>query len=211
MIRNMIFDMGQVLIRWTPDDVLSPYDLTRGQKELLQRELFHSVEWIQQDRGIITKEKVVDAVCARLPQSLHEVAAAVVFGWHRRYLEPMPGMAELVRELKGEGYRIFLLSNASLALRDYFDRIPGSECFEKLMVSAEEQLLKPQHEIYERLYEKFGLNPAECFFIDDSPANIEGAILTGMQGTVFTGDVQRLRRELNRAGIRCGCGEPAHL
>lgn len=210
MIRNMIFDMGQVLIRWTPDDVLSPYALTQEQKELVKLELFRSVEWIQQDRGIITEEKVVEAVCSRLPRSFHQVVASVVFGWHKRYLEPMPGMAELVRELKKEGYRIFLLSNASLTLRDYFDRIPGAECFEALMVSAEEKLLKPQHEIYERLYEKFSLNPAECFFIDDSPANIEGAILTGMQGTVFTNDVERLRRDLNRVGIRCSYREAVH-
>ena len=71
------------------------------------------------------------------------------------------------------------------------------------MVSAEEKLLKPSLEIYQRLYEKFGLKPEECWFIDDSPANVEGAIYTGMGGSVFYGDVPRLRRELRRAGIRC--------
>ena len=115
----------------------------------------------------------------------------------------MPGMAELVRELKQAGYHIYLLSNASLALREYFPRIPGSECFDKLMVSAEEKLLKPSHEIFERLYEKFGLTPGQCWFIDDSPQNVEGAIQTGMGGSVFYGDVKRLRRDLIQAGIRC--------
>ena len=121
----------------------------------------------------------------------------------RRYLSPMPGMAELVRELKENGYHIYLLSNASAALREYFPRIPGSECFERLLVSAEEKLLKPSHEIFERLYEKFELNPAESWVIDDSPANVEGAIQTGMGGCIFYGDVSRLRRELLQAGTRC--------
>lgn len=203
MISNLVFDMGGVLIRWNPEQMLGQFRLSPEEMAILNRELFHSVEWIQQDRGILSEDALVEAVCARVPETLWEPVRSLVYGWHQRFLDPMPGMAELVRELKENGYHIYLLSNASLALRSYFPRIPGSECFEKLLVSAEEKLLKPSHEIYERLYEKFDLNPGECWFIDDSPANVEGAILTGMQGTVFYGDVARLRRELRRAGIRC--------
>lgn len=201
MIRNIVFDMGQVLIRWVPEDMLKTFDLTQEETASVRRELFTKVEWVQQDRGILTCDQVVERVCARLPEKLHEVVKTLVYGWHQHFLIPMPGMAELVRELKGKGYGIYLLSNAGTPLRSYFPRIPGSECFDGLMVSAEEVLLKPQHEIFERLYERFQLNPAECWFIDDSPANVEGAILTGMQGTVFHGDVEALRRELRDAGI----------
>ena len=203
MISNLVFDMGGVLIRWNPEDMLRQYDLSDEDMAILNRELFKSVEWVQQDRGILDESSLVRAVCERVPERLWEPVKTLVFGWHQRHLSPMPGMAELVRELKENGYHIYLLSNASLALREYFPRIPGSECFEKLLVSAEEKLLKPSHEIYKRLYQKFGLNPAECWFIDDAPANVEGAICTGMQGSVFYGDVPRLRRELRRAGIRC--------
>ena len=203
MIKSIVFDMGGVLIRWKPEEILGQFDLSPEEAEILNRELFHSVEWMQQDRGILTGDEVTEAVCARVPERLWETVKRIVYGWYQQYLIPMPGMAELVRELKSNGYHIYLLSNASLALRRYFPRIPGSECFEKLLVSAEEKLLKPSHEIFERLYEKFELTPGECWFIDDSPANVEGAILTGMRGTVFYGDVARLRRELHRAGIRC--------
>lgn len=105
-------------------------------------------------------------------------------------------MEPLIRELKSRGYGIYLLSNASLRLREYFERIPGSDCFDGLMVSAEEKLLKPEHEIFEALYARFHLKPEECFFIDDSPANVEGALRTGMPATVFRGDVSALRREM---------------
>lgn len=203
MISNLIFDMGGVLIRWNPAKMLEAYHLSAEEAEILERELFHSVEWIQMDRGIRTGEETVEAVCGRVPQALREAVRDLVLSWHQRYLEPVPQMAELVRELKGKGYHIYLLSNASTALRSYFPRIPGSECFEKLLVSAEEKLLKPSHEIYERLYEKFDLKPEESFFIDDSPANVEGALMTGMGGTVFFGDVSRLRRELRQIGIDC--------
>ena len=62
-------------------------------------------------------------------------------------------------------------------------------------------MLKPQSEIYEKMYSQFNLRPEECFFIDDTPANIEGAMLTGMPGTVFRQDMERLRRDLRDAGI----------
>ena len=201
MIRNIVFDMGQVLIRWRPEEILEHFDLTGEEKTMLLQELFWSPEWIQQDRGILTEGEMIERVSARLPESIHAAVEEVIKAWHVWHLTPMPGMAELVRRLKAQGYGIYLLSNASTALRGYFPRIPGSECFDGLMVSAEEKLLKPQHEIYERLYERFGLVPEQCVFIDDSPANIEGAMLTGMQGIVFRGDTERLRRELRALGI----------
>ena len=102
---------------------------------------------------------------------------------------------------KAAGYRIYLCSNATSALHTYFPRIPGAEHFDGILVSADWKLLKPQHEIFELLYETFSLDPAECWFIDDHPPNIDGAIVTGMNGTVFDGDLKRLRRDLHAAGI----------
>ena len=202
MITNIVFDMGGVLIRWDTATMLRQVNLSAEDEERMTCDLFLTVDWSKQDGGVMTEDLLRIAVLARLPQRLHS-AADMLIGWYHQFIFPMPGMAELVRELKENGYHIFLLSNANLALREYFGRIPGSECFEGLMVSAEEKLLKPAHEIYERLYEKFGLNPGECFFVDDLPANVEGALRTGMRGAVFHGDVSRLRRELNAAGIRC--------
>lgn len=204
MVKNIIFDMGQVLIRWRPDMLLDQYALTAADRQMLMYELFQSVEWIQQDHGILTEDQVLEGVLPRLPEHLHAIASDLEHNWYRNYLWPIPGMAGLVKELKEAGYGIYLLSNANMALRSYFPNIPGSEYFDGLMVSAEEKMVKPQKEIYERLYERFDLNPAECVFIDDNPANIEGSIYAGMPGIIFRGDVARLRRELGRMGVNCG-------
>lgn len=200
-IDTIVFDMGQVLIHWQPLALIAHMDLTEKQKELLVTELFQSVEWVQSDHGTISLEQIVTQVCRRLPEDLHPAVEELVLGWWRRPLVPMEGMAELIRELKEKGYKIYLLSNASVDLRKYFHRIPGSEYFDGLMVSAEERLLKPQHEIYHTLYSRFRLEPGRCLFIDDSPANIEGALCTGMEGIIFRGDAARLRRELGQRGI----------
>ena len=56
-------------------------------------------------------------------------------------------------------------------------------------------------EIYEKFFETFSLDRRECFFIDDSPANIEASLYVGMPGAVFHSDIRRLRRELRAAGV----------
>ena len=203
MIDTIVFDMGQVLIRWTGELLLEKYGLNDEDKGLLLRELFGDVEWVMLDHGTISFEEAAEAVCRRVPEHLHGVVREVVTGWWQQPMRPIPGMADLVRELKGNGYGIYLLSNANLALRSYFPRIPGSECFDGLMVSAEEKLLKPNPEIFRALLERFSLEAERCFFVDDSPANVEGAMRVGLSGCVFKGDTQALRRKLRSTGIRC--------
>lgn len=201
MIQNIVFDMGQVLIHWYPGMHLARFDLTKAEQTLLVLELFQSVEWVQLDHGTLSEQDAVVRICARLPEKLHFIVEEIVTGWWKQPLSPMEGMGELVRELKAKGYGIYLLSNAGTSLRTYFPRIPGAECFDGLLVSAEEKLLKPQHEIFEALFRRFGLSSESCFFVDDSPANVEGAKCCGMEGTIFRGDAARLRREMIAAGI----------
>ena len=201
MIRNIIFDMGNVLIRWSPKNIVSRLGLGEEDAELRLREVFEGFEWVSMDHGIMSQQEGWERICRRLPKRLHEVAHACVFDWWKPPLDPIPGMAELVREVKDLDCRAYLFSNATSTLHEYLSRIPGSEYLDGFLVSADVKLLKPQHEIYEKLFETFDLKPEECFFIDDSPGNIDGAFAVGMQGSVFFGDMKRLRRELRDAGI----------
>lgn len=201
MIRNIIFDMGQVLIYFRPDIFIERLEVPQEDRPLLLREVFNSVEWIQLDHGTTTEEEAVAAICRRLPQRLHSYVHELVFSWWQRPLLPVEGMEELIGELKGLGYGIYLLSNASSRLHQYFSRIPASRYFDGMIVSADWKLLKPQREIYEALFREYRLRPEECFFVDDLSLNVEGARNAGMAGAIFHGDVSRLRRELNEAGV----------
>ena len=200
MIRNIILDMGNVLIHWYPERFVERYGLSEEDRALVLQEVFTSVEWIQLDRGIISFEEGIGAMCRRLPERLHTAARELTLDWWRDCLFPVEGMGELVRELKGLGYGIYLLSNAKADLPLYFDRIPGSECFDGRIVSADWKLLKPQPEIYELLLRQFGLKAEECFFADDLFINVEAALLVGMSGTIFRG-AKELRRALIEAGV----------
>ncbi len=201
MIRNIIFDMGQVLIYFRPEVFLDRLEVPEADRPVLLREVFREVEWVQLDRGSITEEDAVRAMCARLPERLHGYVRELVFHWWQRPLLPVAGMAELIAELKELDYKIYLLSNAGVCLRKYFSRIPGSEYFDGRIVSSDWLQLKPEREIYQTLFREYALKPEECFFIDDLNINIEGARFAGMNGTVFRDDVARLRRELNAAGV----------
>ena len=200
MIRNIIFDMGNVLLCFDRGLFLDRLDVSEEDRALLLREVFVSLEWAQMDRGSLTEATALERMCRRLPQRLHAAAEALVCRWDDPIL-PMEGMYALVEELKAAGYGIYLLSNASVRQHDYWPRLPVSRFFDGTLISADEGLVKPQPEIYRLLLERFGLEAQECFFIDDSPANIEGALLCGIPGAVFHGDAQLLRQALRAAGV----------
>ena len=203
MIKTVIFDMGQVLIHWSGKQLLQRFSLNEADEQLLLTELFASIEWTQLDRGCITEAEGVERVCARLPEHLHAIAGEMITGWWKQPLWHMEGMDALVRELKQAGYGIYVLSNAGLPLRQYWPRLPGADCFDGVLVSAEEKLLKPQPEIFRTFLSRFGLEAENCVFIDDSVANAECAVLCGIRGIVFRGDTGRLRRELRAMGVAC--------
>ena len=200
MIKNILFDMGQVLIRFDQKYFIKRLGIEDADLDLLLREVYRSVEWVQMDRGSLREEDAFRSISKRLPERLHDAAWKLICMWDRPILE-VAGMYELVEELKGLGYGIYLLSNASVRQHDYWPRIPASRFFDGKLISADVHVIKPQPEIYRLCLEKFGLQAEECFFIDDAPANIEGALCCGIAGAVFHGDAKLLRSQLRAAGI----------
>ena len=208
MIRNLVFDMGNVLIHYIPQVFMDRLGVPAEDQPLLAREVFGSVEWIRMDRGTLGQEEAVAAMEARLPRRLWEYARRLVLGWWLDGpLMPVEGMAALLEELKGLGYGLYLLSNATVRQPEYFPGIPGSQFFDGAVISAHWQVLKPEREIYEILFREYGLEPSECFFVDDLNINVEGALCAGMDGYIFDGDVGRLRQALCRAGVMVKTGE----
>lgn len=200
MIRNIIFDMGGVLVHYDPDHFVDLLSVSAEDKALLMREVFRTVAWFRMDRGTMGEAEAAASMKANLPPRLHG-AADRLMAWWELELRPMEGMEDLVRELKELGCGVYLLSNATLRQPEYFDRLPVSRYMDGRMVSAFHQLLKPQHEIFEAMLREFGLRAEECFFVDDSVANVEGAYCAGIAGAVFDGDVPRLRQALNAVGV----------
>ena len=201
MLRNIVFDMGNVLLRFDPDLFIKAMGVTDPDvHSLLRREVFGSVEWVLQDWGTLTEAESSEIICARLPEELRQMAKDLIFRWNEP-IRPIDGMAELINDCKKAGLGIYLLSNASVRLPEYWSHVPGQEYFDGIAVSALLHAVKPMPEIYRHVLDTYDLKAEECLFVDDMPMNVSGALQVGMKGFVFRGDAEALRQELRKQGI----------
>lgn len=196
MIKNLILDMGNVLIEFCPDRFIADLGVTdRKIHALLLREIFRSSEWVALDHGDMTEAEALERICTRLPETLWPMAEHLVFHWNEP-LHPIPGMVELVRDCKEAGMGIYLLSNASARHKEYWPYVPGSEYFDGVVVSANLKMVKPNPEIYLYVLNTYRLQPDECLFVDDMLYNVTGAEAVGIPGFHFQNNAADLRRFL---------------
>lgn len=200
-IKNIIFDMGNVLIRFEPELFLSRYSISEDEKRTLQNEIFRSPEWIMLDRGTLDERGMEERILPHIPEHLRKIACDLIEHWDEPLL-PVEGSVELVNALKDSGYRLYLFSNACARQRTYWKKAEVSPLFDGTLISSDVKMLKPEAEIYHALFKKFSLNPSECLFIDDTVPNIEASMREGMDGIVFNKDYAELKRKLVQRGIR---------
>lgn len=192
MIKNVIFDMGNVLLSYNPNVCLERFVEREEDREVIKRELFEGPEWVEGDLGYLTDAQRFDKVKERVPERLHEALKRCAVEW-TMCMKPVPGAREFVSLAKEKGYRIYVLSNASNSFYEYFPNFMPFDYFDGIVVSCDIHIIKPDIHIYEYLLNKYELKPEECFFLDDIAANIEGAKKAGMDGAVFTGDFEKLK------------------
>lgn len=195
MKKNIVFDMGNVLTKYTLSDYIRKYTDSEEGYQILRNEVCASVEWIQMDRGTLTDEEAIASICKRIPQEYHALAERFIYEF-RMEQEPNPPMENLVRRLREAGYELYLLSNTSKRFHKFSKNIASISYMKGIWISCEHGFLKPEKEAYLDFFEHFGLKPEECIFIDDSPANIEAGMRLGMEGIVYHGNVEELERKL---------------
>ena len=197
MIRNIIFDFGNVL-GWTLADVTTrTYVSDEEEQKLIRQAVFDPKDWDCLNRGTMTDEEMLDKICSRLPEQLREDACIVYNNWTNT-ATPVPGMIRLVRELREKGYRMYLLSNATKTFSEKYKDIPWMvsvlEQFDGLVFSAKVGMAKPDDAIYQYVLDTYNLNAEETLFVDDYKENAEAATRLGIHGYVFDQDVEKLRK-----------------
>lgn len=188
MIRNLVFDMGNVLLNYDPERYLQTITKDRKAAGAILRELFGGPEWIRLDEGTITEAETVTRVQARIPQYAELVAKAMDC-WQAG-LFPIDGMAALIRRLKDRGYPLYLLSNTSLRFYRYYRNVEVFRYFDGFLISAKEKLIKPDPAIFRRFCERFGVPAGECLFIDDRQDNCDSAAGVGFLCHRFSGPAE---------------------
>ena len=200
MLKNIIFDMGNVLIEYEPECFIERVGITdEADKQQLMCEIFLSQEWKLNDKGELDEAQLEEIVLKRIDKHLHEASHRLIYGWDR-LSKPIDGMAQLVRDCKAAGLGVYLLSNASRRQPEYWVNIPGNEYFDDTFVSAFYLCLKPSAQIYTMALEKFGVKADQCLFVDDTLRNVEGAMQVGLHGFHFTGNADKLREAIRNMG-----------
>lgn len=202
MIKNVVFDFGNVLIGYDPYYMTSRYVENAEDARLISDVLFDRIYWDRLDSGTVTDSEVVRLASARLPQRLHAACEKVYYNWVHN-LPAISGMWQLVSDIKRKyGVRLFLCSNISKYFVGFASEFSVLSEFEKCMYSAEVGHVKPDKDMFEYLLSTCNILASETLFIDDSPKNIRGAEQCGIAGYLFDGDAARLAEYLDCALVK---------
>ncbi|MBQ4343676.1 MAG: HAD family phosphatase [Erysipelotrichaceae bacterium] len=170
MIRNIIFDMGQVLVRFQPEVICERITKDKIMAKELAELIMGSKEWDKLDEGTLSFEEAEAVFVQRSPEfadQIHQVLAHF-----DEMIDPMDAMEKLVIDLKQRGYSLYVLSNVSERYWNLKKRIPALALFKNQVLSYAEKVNKPDQKIYEVLLNRYQLNPEECLFIDDKMENL---------------------------------------
>lgn len=196
MIKNVVFDIGNVLAGFAWKEFYSSFGFSEEIKEKLADATVRSPLWSELDRGKMTDEELLKGFVANDPSIERQIRQVFedITDMILRYDYAIPWL----KELKGQGYGVYYISN--------FSRRAHIQCAEALdflkemqggILSYQEKVIKPSPEIYQLFLTRYGLKAQECVFLDDTPANVDAAIKEGMKGIVFRNLVQA-KEELNR-------------
>ena len=167
MIKNIVFDMGNVLFKYTPLKDIEISGITNDEdKKIIIEKYFNSEKEVEYECGRYTAEEFYDEIRKDIPKRLHKSLHWLIFHWADK-LDIIDGMYELIKDLKNNGYKIYLLSNAELLQHNYFKNIPANTLFDGSVISCDVNCVKPLPDIYYSLYKKYSINPTESYFIDD--------------------------------------------
>lgn len=193
---NIVFDIGNVLIRWNLHAAFAGHFASAAETDAYLAEVGFS-DWNRQQDGGRTWAEAVDDLRARHGERAHP--AALYPERHRLTIaEPIEGTWDLAQRLAENGHALYAITNWSAeSWRDALETHPRlADRFRDIVVSGREKMLKPDPAIYRLLIDRNGLAAADCLFIDDSAANVEGARAVGMDAVLFT-DPAALERDLN--------------
>ena len=197
LIKNYIFDFGNVLARFYPNEVFLRTYPDRKAAEQILSVVFDRKYWDRLDDGTISEEDVISGIRERLHGEMGDVACRLYERWIIDR-EPVAGMPELVRDIHAAGGKLYLCSNISIRFAEEYGTNawigPLFSLFDGLVFSGPLHMTKPGSEIFAHLLQTYELDPAECIFIDDSEKNIIGAKAVNIPGYLFDGDVEKLRK-----------------
>ena len=186
MIKNVIFDVGFVLVDFRWRDLMKDLGIPKDIQEKFAKNVFGSQWWNELDRGVLDEDEVVNKL--REDNSPHYEEFDLVWSNRDKIVEPFDYAVGMIEDLKAKGLKVYLLSNypkSLFTMHTECGRFPFIDKVDGKVVSGFVQLVKPDREIYEYLLKEYDLKAEECVFIDDREENVEAAKEIGINGIWF--------------------------
>lgn len=184
MIKNIIFDVGKVLVSYEPDAYMKSLGLDEKARDAINKAMFQNKLWDISDQGTYSIEELTKKFIEGAPEYEKEIRK--LYQTVGNTIELLPYSMEWMNSLKEKGYRLYILSNYSeAAYKQTKDKLKFLSIVDGAVFSYECKMIKPQRGIYEHLCQKYDLNCSECIFIDDREENVRAARNNGILSVQF--------------------------
>jgi len=186
---NVVFDLGGVVFNWQPREVVQRVFEDPKIQQLVSAQIIGHDDWVELDRGTLTADQAIDRGAERT--GLLRADISRLFQEVPRSLTPIHETLELIRRIRGNGNRLFVLSNMHSATIAYLEEKHDFwDMFDGIVVSCRIRKVKPELEIYEHLLREYQLEATDTVFIDDLNENLEAASVAGIQTIRFVSPSQ---------------------
>lgn len=172
--KNFLFDMGNVIMDFSPDYMLSQYTTDVKLINKLKYAIFFNPIWSKSDRGGVGEEGIYAEAVKELPSELHPMAQDIIYTWYKHKTKNKK-MFDIMKHLKDGGYRLFLCSNAAESFHLYEGAIEAFSLLDAKIVSSDIGMVKPNPDFFQYVLSTYALKAEECFFVDDMAENVRGA------------------------------------
>ena len=183
MIKNIIFDLGNVIINYNQKKIINNFTEKEEEIKYIYDEIFHAPEWTLMDLGDITNDEAIEIINKRNEFKYEKLTQEFLHEWYKK--QPINrDIVEIAKILKNNGYNLFVLSNMANQTYEYFKNDEFFSLCTGIVISAHEHVKKPDEKVYRLLLNRYNLNAEECLFIDDddSGKNYETANKIGIKG-----------------------------
>lgn len=184
MIKNVVFDIGNVLIDFSWRNTMRDCGIKEENLERIAKATVMSPNWNELDRGVLSEDEILEKFVESDPEFEDDIRR-----FFARVTESMPPFdysENWLGSLRRRGYKVYLLSNFSNY--NFNVNVPRYTFLKETdgkIISYLYKCVKPERKIYEILLDKYSLKADECVFIDDREDNIEAAKALGFNGIVF--------------------------
>ena len=198
-IRNIVFDMGNVLLDFGWQEMIDSFGFPEEKKQKIIQATVKNQVWNERDRGLLTEEEYVEQMTESAPEYAEDI---------REVMRRSPECTHLfdyavswVRYLHDKGYHLYVLSNyCEYMFQDNVKQMPYLSYMDGAVISYQEHMIKPEPEIYRLLLDRYHLDPRATVYLDDLERNCEAARQQGIHAICFR-DLKQAVSELEKLGV----------